>query len=242
MRLTFNDLLLKAGVDVSEVRLLRHQTKAPNGRTPYLLWRDERKAFDAYQSVQIETKRSKLAASWWASFVVPPPRRTPVRRPLSGRACRPFAPVEDRSAVETPRWGPYPGWPRCLADHIDRFARQLCRQAVNRLGCRDKELDPAARQSGQAHPGDQGVPGRCLSRPYPLHPKHRWHSDSAAQLGRGATLGPGRVPADLGANGSVVCGIGDKRGGASSADGCNMPPTAMAAMSVSRVAIRPTIR
>ena len=70
--LTFNDLLVKAGFELSEVRLLRHQTKAPNGQTPYFLWRDRRDAFDEYQAVQTQPNSTKLRSPYWASFVVPP--------------------------------------------------------------------------------------------------------------------------------------------------------------------------
>ncbi len=70
--LLFSDLLAKAGFDPRGVRLLRHQTKAPNGRTPYVLWRDQRPAFEEYQSVQTLANRASLAAPTWASFVAPP--------------------------------------------------------------------------------------------------------------------------------------------------------------------------
>jgi hypothetical protein len=70
--LLFTDLLVKAGFVPSQVRLLRHQTKAPNGRTPYVLWRDQRAAFEEYQSVQTTGNRASLAAPIWASFVAPP--------------------------------------------------------------------------------------------------------------------------------------------------------------------------
>lgn len=70
--LQFTDLLVKAGLDPAQVRLLRHQTKAPSGRTPYVLWRDKKSAFDDYQSVQTIGNRGNLAAPLWASFVVPP--------------------------------------------------------------------------------------------------------------------------------------------------------------------------
>jgi hypothetical protein len=72
MMLLFTDLLVKAGFDPRGVRLLRHQTKAPSGRTPYVLWRDQRPAFEEYQSVQTIGNRAGLAASTWASFVAPP--------------------------------------------------------------------------------------------------------------------------------------------------------------------------
>ncbi|MGO4170307.1 hypothetical protein [Novosphingobium sp. YAF33] len=60
--LLFTDLLEKAGLDPADVRLLRHQTKAPTGRTPYGLWRDDRPAFEDYQSVQTAGNRASLAA------------------------------------------------------------------------------------------------------------------------------------------------------------------------------------
>jgi hypothetical protein len=70
--LLFTDLVLKAGLDPTGVRLLRHQTKAPNGRTPYVLWRDQRSCFEDYQSVQTVGNRAVLASPFWASFVAPP--------------------------------------------------------------------------------------------------------------------------------------------------------------------------
>lgn len=70
--LLFTDLLEKAGLAAGQVRLFRHQTKAPNGRTPYLLWRDDRPSFEEYQRVQTIGNRAGLAAPFWASFVAPP--------------------------------------------------------------------------------------------------------------------------------------------------------------------------
>ena len=70
--LLFTDLLEKAGLAAGQVRLLRHQTKAPNGRTPYLLWRDDRPSFEEYQRVQTIGNRAGLAVPFWASFVAPP--------------------------------------------------------------------------------------------------------------------------------------------------------------------------
>lgn len=72
MMFSFTDLLLKAGLAPRNVRLLRHQTKSPGGRTPYLLWRDHKPAFIDYQGAQTVANRAKLAAPMWASFVAPP--------------------------------------------------------------------------------------------------------------------------------------------------------------------------
>ena len=68
----FTDSLIKAGFNPRSVRLLRHQTKVPDRRTPYVFWRDQRYAFEEYQSVQTVGNRARLAAATWASFVSPP--------------------------------------------------------------------------------------------------------------------------------------------------------------------------
>jgi len=53
------------------VRLLRHQDKrSTKGRTPYELWRDDRPAFEYYQSAQSFNNRAKLKGNYWAAFVV----------------------------------------------------------------------------------------------------------------------------------------------------------------------------
>jgi hypothetical protein len=73
MPLRFNTLLGQAGIEPEEVRLLRHQdNRTPKARNPYELWRDDRDGFEIYQSAQSFGNRSKLAAPYWASFVVTP--------------------------------------------------------------------------------------------------------------------------------------------------------------------------
>jgi len=76
--LLFNSLLRQLGIELSDVRLLRHQDqRAEKGRTPYQLWRDDRQAFEAYQSSQNVGNRSRLnPATHWASFVVTPTQET----------------------------------------------------------------------------------------------------------------------------------------------------------------------
>lgn len=70
MPIMFNALLRAAGLDPDDTRLLRHQDKrADRGRTPYELWRDDRSAFEFYQSLQRVEGRSKFKAKCWASFV-----------------------------------------------------------------------------------------------------------------------------------------------------------------------------
>jgi len=76
---TFNTLLVEAGLDPGDVRLLRHAdpTSAP-GRTPFHLWHGNRAKFDRYQSSQHmdERTRSKLKSKYWASFVGTPEGET----------------------------------------------------------------------------------------------------------------------------------------------------------------------
>ena len=72
MPIHFNMLLKEAGIRPSDVRLLRHKDqRADKGRSPYELWRDDRPAFDSYQSRQSSepVRRKKLRASYWAAFV-----------------------------------------------------------------------------------------------------------------------------------------------------------------------------
>lgn len=74
MTLRFNMLLQDAGLVLSQVRLLRHQTGKVPGRTPFTLWRDDMPGFELYQSTQDPSprQRSRFRAPYWASFVAPP--------------------------------------------------------------------------------------------------------------------------------------------------------------------------
>jgi hypothetical protein len=73
MPIMFNALLLAADFLLADVRLLRHKdTRAAKGRTPYELWRDDRRQFDLYQKTQSIGNRNRLRAPYWASFVGTP--------------------------------------------------------------------------------------------------------------------------------------------------------------------------
>lgn len=76
MSLDFNLFLQGHGIRPTDVRLLRHQSGPHDGRTPYTLWRDAPDQFVVYQSVQTAQNRSRLAAPYWASFVVSPGQLT----------------------------------------------------------------------------------------------------------------------------------------------------------------------
>jgi hypothetical protein len=75
MAILFNSLLKQEDIDPASVILLRHQDqRAARGRTPYELWRDNRPAFERYQSLQSIPNRPKLSrAPIWAVFVGTPP-------------------------------------------------------------------------------------------------------------------------------------------------------------------------
>ena len=78
MKTTFNALLSAAGLELSQVRLLRHADpkRSKPGQTPYDLWRRHRMQFEAYQSLQAFHDRSRLDAPYWTSFVAAPDGRT----------------------------------------------------------------------------------------------------------------------------------------------------------------------
>jgi hypothetical protein len=73
MPVMFNTILLQEGIDPAHVRLLRHQdNRTETIYTPYELWRDNRRGFDLYQSVQSINNRPKFNFPFWASFVADP--------------------------------------------------------------------------------------------------------------------------------------------------------------------------
>lgn len=74
MPIMFNTLLSHAGLDLDDVILVRHKdNRADRGRTPYEMWRDNRPAFEDYQSHQDVKNRSRFSrAGRWASFVGTP--------------------------------------------------------------------------------------------------------------------------------------------------------------------------
>lgn len=75
--LTFGTLLDMVGIDRSAVRLLRHQDNRYTGyQSPYVLWRDHRPRFEAYQETQSTGDAAALRAPYWASFVGVPGRET----------------------------------------------------------------------------------------------------------------------------------------------------------------------
>ncbi len=68
--LTFGALLETVGLPAATVRLLRHQdNRYPGCPSPYILWRDYRSRFEAYQETQGFGDAANLRAPWWASFV-----------------------------------------------------------------------------------------------------------------------------------------------------------------------------
>jgi hypothetical protein len=71
MGLRFNMLLRDAGIELADVRLLRHETQLEPGKTPYSYWRDDPASFERYQSVQHRKNQAKLKGRYWAGFVAP---------------------------------------------------------------------------------------------------------------------------------------------------------------------------
>lgn len=75
MPITFDQLLENAGIALSSVHLVRHQDqRSQSGRTPYALWRNDREAFELYQSLQ--HRKVFGVGNLVASFVVTPARET----------------------------------------------------------------------------------------------------------------------------------------------------------------------
>lgn len=76
MELHFNMLLEANGLNVADVRLLRHQQTGANHLTPFSLWRDDAGEFERYQSAQRADRRAHFASKYWAGFVAAPDAST----------------------------------------------------------------------------------------------------------------------------------------------------------------------
>jgi hypothetical protein len=76
MPLHFRTLLKEANLDPKGVRLLRHQASMANRRSPYTAWRDDRSAFETYQSIQRAGRRAYFDGQYWAAFVAAPAAKT----------------------------------------------------------------------------------------------------------------------------------------------------------------------
>ena len=72
--LTFNDILTLEGIDVATVRLVRHQDARLGVGRLYGAWRNEREAFETYQSIQ--RRNIFPVGDLLASFVVTEDRKT----------------------------------------------------------------------------------------------------------------------------------------------------------------------
>lgn len=70
--LTFGNLIDLVDLKRRDVRLLRHHETRPGKPTPYVLWRDHRDRFDAYQATQAFRYDGQLRVPYWASFVAMP--------------------------------------------------------------------------------------------------------------------------------------------------------------------------
>lgn len=157
MTLRFNMLLASEGIVPVDVRLLRHQTVGPRGRTPYGLWRDDRAAFELYQSAQAADPRRQaiFAAPYWASFVTPPDGETLFVGLYQTRRLGPAGPdlINPLTGQPASSAGPYDHYACTLlpqmSDYIGRlFIRwgEGTRSWVQRADNQDKEIVALARE------------------------------------------------------------------------------------------------
>jgi hypothetical protein len=74
MPIMFNSILSDRGLELKNVILVRHKDqRVEKGRTPYELWRNDRKAFEDYACHQSFANRAKFKrAQKWATFVGTP--------------------------------------------------------------------------------------------------------------------------------------------------------------------------
>lgn len=61
-----NTILLEAGIDPENARLIRHKDKSDKKvKSPYEIWLDDRPKFELYQATQRFLNREKLNAPFW---------------------------------------------------------------------------------------------------------------------------------------------------------------------------------
>ena len=120
--LTFNDLLPLEGVDPAQVRLARHQDRRLARGRLYEAWRNDRAAFEAYQSVQVRDVFPVDELSGELRGHRGP--QDGVRRDLPGRRRRPLPARHPRCPARQRRLRPVqlrPAAARALADYRDKL-------------------------------------------------------------------------------------------------------------------------
>lgn len=157
MTLRFNMLLTAQGIPLADVRLLRHQTVGPRGRTPYSLWRDDRSAFELYQSMQAAEPRRQavFAAPYWASFVTLPDGETLFVGLHQARRLGPAEPgaINPLTGQRADAAGQYDRYACTLVPHLSAYIGRLfirwgdgTRTWVQRADAQDKEIVALARE------------------------------------------------------------------------------------------------
>lgn len=126
MTLCFNMLLEKAALDAGKVRLLRHQTLLPDGRTPLDLWRSDKSAFNEYQSLQLNAQRAQFNHPYWACFLGMRDGRTLFAGIYAvGDPVRLDEPVICASTGELLEAGMYDRYPVLVSDDLQNYAGRL---------------------------------------------------------------------------------------------------------------------
>jgi hypothetical protein len=126
MPFTFNQLLIEAGLEPSDVRLLRHQTPLAGKRSLLDVWRSDRPLFEDYQSLQFTAKRASFARPYWATFFGTWDGRT-----LFGGIYRVGQPDALTEAVEVLLTGTVDPpntvdrYPTKLSDHLAEYSERL---------------------------------------------------------------------------------------------------------------------
>lgn len=126
MPFRFNQLLVDAGIDPRDVRLLRHQTDLGRGRTMLDAWRADRATFEEFQSLQLAKRRSSFARPYWATFIGTWDRRTLFAGVYT--ASSPVV-VEERSIMPLAETLAPPGtldrFQTSLTDHLAAYSGRL---------------------------------------------------------------------------------------------------------------------
>ncbi len=156
---TFNELLIDAGLDPAEVRLVRHHTK-PGLRDKSLhdLWLRDRAAFELYQRTQSPKRKLFRTGPVWAAFTSPAAGRTLFVGLYGAR-------YVERAVVD---WTcPYRGEAPGRSEPVDVFETRLRPEMQDQIGRLEIEWDPASIRTWAryADEADMPVVGTTVTNP-----------------------------------------------------------------------------
>lgn len=125
--ITFNTLLENAGIQLSDVLLLRHSNSSSSkGLTSFDVWRHHKDDFEVNQSRQRSKSRKTFARPYWAAFVVTPRQETLFVGLYTAKFCRPInEDVKSLHSDVVDIAGTHDEYQTALSDQLSEYSSKL---------------------------------------------------------------------------------------------------------------------